>query len=171
MRGEGHTDFAPRNGVEIDLLKFLMERYGRVSYERVLSGGGLENLYDFFSARSGEPDERLRKRFDTEGAGSVISTEALGGGDACCKEALELFISLYGSEAGNLALKSMAVGGVYVGGGITPKIIKAIEGSDTFMGSFTSKGRLEGLLSEVPVFVILNEMTALYGAAFHAGQE
>ncbi len=166
----GHTDFAPRSGLEIELLNFLMERYGHVSYERVLSGAGLKSLYDFFSARSGGPDGALQERFDAEGAASVISSLALKGSDARCVEALNLFISLYGSEAGNLALKSMAVGGVYVGGGITPKIIEAIKGSSAFIDSFTSKGRFEGLLSEIPVYVILNEMTALYGAAFHAGQ-
>ena len=166
----GHTDLAPRDPVEIELLKFLMDRYGHVSYERVLSGPGLKNLYDFFSARSGVSDEGVKRRFASEEAGAVISSAALDGSNAECVEALNLFISLYGSEAGNLALRSMAIGGIYVGGGITPKIIKAVEGSTAFMDSFKGKGRLGTLLSEIPVYVILNEMTALYGAAFYAGQ-
>ncbi len=166
----GHTDFAPRNDLEIELLKFMMERYGHVSYERVLSGGGLKNLYDFFSARAGVTDESLNERFGSEEAGAVISSMALDGSNAECVAALELFISLYGSEAGNLALKSMAVGGIYVGGGIAPKIIKVIEASTLFMDSFKGKGRFDALLSEIPVYIILNEMAALHGAAFYASQ-
>jgi glucokinase len=167
----GHTDFAPRSALEMELLSYMAKRYGHVSYELVLSGPGLKNIYDFFRERGDGGGEDLEKRFASEEAAQVISTEALGGRDSDCKRALELFISLYGAEAGNLALKSLAVGGVYVGGGIAPRIIKAMESSNAFMNSFTGKGRLSALLKEVPVRVILNEKTALYGAALHAGFE
>jgi glucokinase len=167
----GHTDFAPRSALEMELLSYLAKRYGHVSYERVLSGPGLKSIYDFFRERGDGRGEDLEERFKAEEPAQVISSEALDGRDGDSKRALELFISLYGAEAGNLALKSLAVGGVYVGGGIAPRIIKAMKSSDAFMSSFTGKGRFEGLLKEVPVRVILNEKTALYGAALHASFE
>ncbi len=166
----GHADFAPRNSVEIELLQHLMRQWGHASYERVLSGPGIVNIYDLFRAkRGGAESKHLLERFEKEGAAKVISEEGLSGGDDNCVDALELFISIYGAEAGNLALRTLAVGGVYVGGGIAPKILPAIK-KGSFMKAFRDKGRFEGLLSEVPVKVILNEKTALFGAAVCASR-
>lgn len=166
----GHADFAPRSGLEIEFLQYLMKAYGHVSYERVLSGQGLKNIYEFLTARrNATPPERLRKEFESGDAASVIAREAMRGGDKDCARALDLFASVYGAEAGNLALKCMASAGLYVGGGIAPKIIKALEGGGgAFIGSFRDKGRFEGYLGRVPVKVILFDRTALLGAAAHA---
>jgi len=164
----GHADFAPRNALEIELLEYLIGIWGHASYERVLSGPGLVNIYNFLKARSTAPERaELTLRIKNEGAAGVISDEALRGGDKNCVDALELFVSLYGAEAGNLALRSMAVAGVYVGGGIAPKVLAAIK-KGSFMKSFREKGRFEELLSGVPVKVILNEKAALFGAAVYA---
>lgn len=166
----GHTDFAPRDLVETGLLSFLVERYGHVSYERVLSGTGLKNIYDFFRQAVGQEESPgLAERFEKEDPASVISDEALKGGDETCLMALKQFISIYGAEAGNLALKALAVGGVYVGGGIAPKIIEPLKGGG-FVEAFTDKGRFKEFLSNIPVYVILNARTALYGAAHHAAR-
>jgi glucokinase len=166
----GHTDFAPREHIEIGLLEFLIKRYGHVSYERVLSGTGLKNIYDFLKESKGlEESPRIRERFEKEDPASVISDEAQKGGDETCRQALELFISIYGAEAGNLALKAMAVGGIYVGGGIAPKIIEQLK-KGGFMGALIDKGRFKEFLSNIPVYVILNPRTALLGAAHHAAR-
>jgi glucokinase len=166
----GHTDFAPRDPIETGLLEFLIKRYGHVSYERVLSGTGLKNIYDFLKESKGlKESPGLNERFEKEDPASVISDEAEKGGDETCREALESFISIYGAEAGNLALKAMAVGGVYVGGGIAPKIIKPLK-KGGFMEAFTFKGRFKGFLTNIPVYVILNARTALLGAAHHAAR-
>lgn len=161
----GHTDFGPRNELESELLSFLMARWGHVSYERVVSGPGLEAVYEFMVARAGKaPDKRLSERFRAEGMAQVVSDEAIGGSDALCKASLELFVSVYGAEAGNLALKALATAGVYVGGGIAPKILKALSGG-LFMDAFRDKGRFGELMSRMPVRVILNDMAGLIGAA------
>ncbi len=166
----GHADFAPRTSVEIELLEYLIGLWGHASYERALSGPGLVNIYNFLKSRRGgrEPD-RLSVRMREEGGAQVVSEEALSGGDRNCVDALDLFISIYGAEAGNLALRSMAIGGVYVGGGIAPKVLPALN-RGSFIKSFRQKGRFEGLLSEIPVKVILNEKTALFGAAVYASR-
>ncbi len=164
----GHSDFAPRSVLEMELLRHLMKVYGHVSYERVLSGQGLKNIYDFLISRRGaKTPERLRKGFGSGDAASVIAREAMRGGDKDCALALDIFASIYGAEAGNLALKCMASSGLYVGGGIAPKILKALEGG-AFMGAFRDKGRFEGYLGRVPVKVILFDRTALLGAAARA---
>lgn len=164
----GHADFAPRNDVEIELLEYLMGFWDHVSYERVLSGPGLVTVYNFFKdKRGGKEPAYLTERIREEGAAPAISEEAIAGKDENCRDAMELFVSIYGAEAGNLALKSMAVDGVYIGGGIAPKIIKALEGG-LFIESFRQKGRFEELLSEIPVNVILNEKAGLQGAAVYA---
>lgn len=161
----GHADFAPRSVLEIELLRHLMKAYGHVSYERVLSGQGLKNIYDFLIARRrASAPARLRKGFGSWDAASVIAREARQGNDKDCALALELFASIYGAEAGNLALKCMASAGLYVGGGIAPKILKTLE-SGAFIRSFRDKGRFEGYLGRVPVKVILFDRTALLGAA------
>ena len=161
----GHTDFAPRNELEIELLRYLLTRFTRVSYERVLSGPGLYNIYQFLrdTGRGKEPvwlTEELRE----QDPAATISQAALTDRSALCVQALDLFVSLYGAEAGNLALKVMATGGLYVGGGIAPKILQKLQDS-TFVQAFITKGRMQPLLEAMPVRVILNDKTALLGAA------
>jgi glucokinase len=161
----GHADFAPRNDIEIELLKYLIQRFGHVSYERVLSGPGLFNIYSFMrdSGYAGEESWILEK-FKESDPSAVISQAAIAGKSELCARALETFVSIYGAEAGNLALKAMAISGVYVGGGIAPKIVAKLQ-DGMFMRAFTAKSRLSDLLQKVPVYVILNPKTALYGAA------
>ena len=163
----GHADFAPRDGLEIELLKYLKEKFGHVSYERVLSGQGLVNLYYFLVEEGGE--ERLHKvdeMMQKENPAKVISRLGLSGECKACQRALRWFCSLYGAEAGNLALRTVATGGIYIGGGIAPKIIKEIKRSD-FMKSFFSKGRFSDFLENIPVHVVLEENTALRGAVYY----
>jgi glucokinase len=150
----GHTDFAPRSELEVELWRFLRVEYTHVSYERVCSGMGLANIYRFLT--------RGRKMDAGE-----ITQAALSGSDEAAVQALDLMVSIYGAEAGNLALKTMATGGVYLGGGIPPKIFPKLE-DGTFLRAFAGKGRFQALLERIPVRVILNERTALLGAARHA---
>jgi glucokinase len=164
----GHGDFGPRDELEVDLWRWVLSKYGHASYERVCSGMGLVNIYEFLRERSGEPEPNwLRQELVEHDAGAVISRAALDGADPVCAQALDRMVSIYGAEAGNLALKIMSTGGVYLGGGIAPRILpKLVDGS--FMRAFTDKGRFDDLLERVPVRVILNERTALLGAAFFA---
>ena len=166
----GHVDFAPRTDLEVELLQFLRRELGRVSYERVLSGPGLHNIYRFLRARSGEAEpDWLRARMADGDPSAVISETALARRDPRCVEALDLFVSIYGAEAGNLALKAFAVGGVFIGGGIGPKIhAKLLDG--TFMTAFRDKGRLSPLLATVPVNLALEPRAALLGAAAVAAE-
>lgn len=164
----GHTDFAPQNEREIALLRFLQSEFGHVSYERVLSGPGLYNVYRFLrdTGYAAEPDW-LRMKLQ-QGDPSVTITEiGLANGHELCTETLRLFISIYGAEAGNLALKAMASSGIYIGGGIALKILDRLR-DGTFMQRFTDKGRYADLMKEIPVKVILNDRVALTGAAYYA---
>jgi glucokinase len=161
----GHADFAPRNDVEAELLLHLWKKLGHVSYERVLSGPGLYLLYEFLRDSGRGPEgPRVRERMRHEDPSAVVSQEALAGSCGLCVQALDLFVSLYGAEAGNLALKILTTGGVYVGGGIAPKILPKLQGG-AFLEAFVSKGRMRPLLEAIPVRVILNDKTALLGAA------
>jgi glucokinase len=161
----GHTDFAPRNGLEMELLEYLLRQFPRVSYERVVSGPGLVNIYRFLrDAGRGEEPPWLAEKMRRQDPGAAISVAALSGKSDLCIQALDLFVSLYGAEAGNLALKLLATAGVYLGGGIAPKIIDKLR-DPVFMNAFTAKGRLRPLLQAMPVRVILNAKTALLGAA------
>jgi glucokinase len=165
----GHADFAPRDELEADLLLHLRQRFGHVSYERVVSGPGLLNLYQFLrdTGRGAEPgwlSERLRQ----EDPSAVIAGAALEKSSELCMLALERFVSLYGAEAGNLALKVLATGGVFVGGGIAPKILPKLQ-EPAFLEAFLDKGRYRKLMESIPVKVLLNDRTALLGAARHAG--
>ena len=164
----GHADFAPRNELEIELLRYLLKRFQHVSYERVLSGAGLSNIYSFLrdSGRGQEPNG-LEEPLEQEDPGAAISRAALRGESELCVKALDLFVSIYGAEAGNLTLKAKAEGGLYVGGGIAPKIISKLR-EETFLKAFRDKGRLSSLMKAIPVRVILNPNTALYGAAHRA---
>ena len=161
----GHTDFAPRTPGEIELLEYLLARFSRVSYERVLSGPGLLVLYKYFKHRAkGQEPPWLRERLSQEDPSAVITEVALTGKVQLCIDTVNLFVEIYGAEAGNLALKSLATGGVYLGGGIAPKILKLLRG-DRFMNAFCAKGRYASLMSRIPIRVIMNEQTALLGAA------
>jgi glucokinase len=160
----GHTDFGPRNDLEVELLRYLLGRFEHVSYERVLSGPGLHNVYQFLpDTGRGEEPAWLAEQIAQGDPSAAISKSALEGTSEICVQALDMFVSLYGSEAGNLALKMLATGGVYVGGGIAPKIIRKLS-STVFMKSFAVKGRLSSVLKEIPVRVITNDKTALLGA-------
>lgn len=167
----GHVDFAPRNELEIDLLRFLLRLYKRVSYERVVSGMGIVSIYRFIRARSGSPEPKwLGEEIASGDPAAAISAAALSGRDEVCAQTMELFVSLYGAEAGNLALKFLATGGVYVAGGIAPKILPLLQQA-TFMDAFTAKGRLSGLVRSMPVNVVLDDKAALYGAAYVASSQ
>jgi glucokinase len=166
----GHGDFAPTDETQIDLLRHLIKEFGHVSYERVVSGPGIANIYDFLrdSGRLEEPDWLKQKMAAAEDVSVTISQEGLAGNSAICVQALDLFASVYGAEAGNLALRGKATGGVYIGGGIAPKILAKLK-DGAFMRAFLDKGRYRNFLSSVPVRVILNDEAALQGAAFYAG--
>jgi glucokinase len=165
----GHGDFAPKDETQIDLLRCLIKKFGHVSYERVVSGPGIANIYQFLrnGGRMEEPEWLKEKISATEDISAAISQEALAGSCAICVKTLDLFVSVYGAEAGNLALRGKATGGVYIGGGIAPKILAKLK-DGTFMRAFLDKGRYRELLSAMPVRVILNDQAALQGAAFYA---
>ena len=164
----GHCDFAPINEQEVEEWRYLKKKFGRVSYERVLSGAGLANLYRFWVEEKGEkPSPEVEKRMTEEDPARVVYEYGISGKCSLCARALETFISSYGSEAGNLALKFMALGGVYIGGGVAPKILEAFK-TGTFYDSFKTKGRLSSVLSTIRVEVILNQKTALLGAGEYA---
>ncbi len=164
----GHADFAPGSEIEIALLRHLMARYGHVSWERVVSGPGLVNIYEFLLAqRDTETPPWLAQAMRGGDRAAEISKAAEARRCPVCAEALGLFARLYGAEAGNHALKIMARAGVYIGGGIAPKILRRLE-QGGFLEAFRAKGRMEPLLREMPVKVILNEKTALYGPALYA---
>jgi len=161
----GHADFAPNNGLELDLLHHLRRKHGHVSWERVVSGPGLVSVYEFLRDRGrGSEPPWLRDALTRGDPAAVISRAAQDGSSDICRRALDLFTSVYGAQTGNVALGVLATGGVYVGGGIAPKIIDALR-SGAFMEAFLAKGRLRSLLEAMPVRVILNDLTALLGAA------
>jgi len=161
----GHANFGPGEALESELLQWLSTRFGHVSWERLVSGPGLVNVYRFLlDTRRGEEPAWLAAEMQAGDPAAAISRAAQSGKSALCLQALDLFMGLYGSEAGNLALKIMATGGVYVGGGIAPKNLDRLK-DGTFMKRFVAKGRMQGLLEAMPVKVILNDKTALLGAA------
>jgi glucokinase len=164
----GHASFAPNDSIGDELLMFLRKEHGHVSWERVLSGMGMKNLYRFFRQRSGvtEPDWLTAQLLHGD-LGAVVTQAGLTGKDPVCVDALDCFTRNYGSEAGNLALKMLALGGVYIGGGIAPKMLPKMQ-SSIFLDAFYQKGRLTPLLKSTPVYVILNDKTALQGAAWFA---
>lgn len=164
----GHNSFSPCNEEEVELLRFLWGKYDHVSWERVVSGSfGFENLYCFLretGREAGSPE--LETMAGENGFGAAISHFADEGLPIAVR-AMRLFVSLYGSEAGNLALKSMATVGLFIGGGIAPKILKWMQNGD-FLKAFSAKGRFQRFLESVPVSIILEERTALLGAARYA---
>jgi len=162
----GHSDFAPRNHLEAEVMETIAREKGRVSAERILSGSGLVRLYRFLRERSGVPESpALAERFAKEDAAAVISRSALDQADPVCVQALDAFVSAYGAEAGNVALRMLATGGVFLGGGIAPKNLAAFKRNGLFMTAFLDKGRMRSLLESVPVLVVLNDRAALWGAA------
>jgi glucokinase len=176
----GHSDFAARNDIEWELLGYLRNRYGRVSYERVLSGPGLLNIFRFLrDTGRGEQPEWLTEEMERADPAAVIARAAFSGRSPLCATTVDLFIKILGAEAGNLALKVMAVGGVWIGGGImarwlaqcsevTAGISSFLPRQELFMEAFTDKGRFKPLMEKIPVRVILNDKRALLGAARHA---
>jgi glucokinase len=162
----GHADFAPRTDDEIELLRFLRREHGHVSCERVLSGPGFFNIYRFLrdTGRGTEPGWLSEAIARADDPNAVIGPAASGGKDPLCAATLAMFVALYGAEAGNLALESLAVGGVYVGGGIAPRFRQAMEGGG-FIDAFRAKGRFSGFMASVPVRLLLEPRTALLGAA------
>lgn len=161
----GHADFAPRNETELELLRYLMGIFDHVSWERVLSGPGLFNIYKFFrDTKRAEEPAWLTEEMRNNDPSRVVSERGLDGSSEICVLSLNTFASIYGAEAGNLALKGMATGGVYLGGGIAPKMLPKLR-EPLFLDAFWNKGRLRKLLEDIPVHVILNDKTALLGAA------
>jgi len=166
----GHGDYAPRNEDEIDLLRFLQRKYnGRISFERVISGMGMTNIYEFLRDAKGieEPVWLAEKIASVPDANAVITEMGLAAKSELCAKTLDMFVSAYGAESGNLALKVLSVGGLYVGGGIAPRILEKLK-DGTFIKAFTDKGRLSQLLINMPVRVILESRAALMGAAAFA---
>lgn len=164
----GHVDFAPQGDREVELFRFLRSEYGHVSYERVLSGPGIFNIYRFLRDTGFAPEPAwLREKLQSGDSSPTITQLGLTRGHELCIETLDLFTSLYGAEAGNLALKVMAVGGVYIGGGIAPNILDKLKDGE-FMSAFSGKGRYTDLLKEIPVKVALNDRAGLIGAAHYA---
>ncbi|MFQ5451553.1 MAG: glucokinase [Nitrospinaceae bacterium] len=164
----GHCDFAPRTKTESDLLLYLIEKFGRASIERILSGPGLSNLYQFVKGYFDIAEPAwLTREFREGDAGEVITRNGLAHKSPACERALDLFVSIYGAVAGNLALQFLTGGGVFIGGGIAPKIISLMK-NGSFLSSFLSKGRFQSYMSRVPVKVILNDKAALLGVAHYA---
>lgn len=165
----GHCDFAARNPLEVELLSWLMQKYsGRVSFERVVSGPGLTNIYTFLRDQKGmEEPAWLRQRMQNEDPNAVIGEVGEAGGSELCAKALDMFAAAYGAEAGNLVLKVLATGGMYLGGGIAPKMRKTMQ-NGVFIQAFADKGRLSELLVHTPVHIILESRAALMGAAAYA---
>jgi glucokinase len=166
----GHTDFAPTNALESGLLRALQERFGHVSYERVCSGMGLPNIYHYLKSvgYADEPPWLAEQLTQSADPNPVILEAAMDTErpSDLCRTTMEVFVSILGAEAGNLALKVLATGGVFLGGGIPPRILPFLE-SAHFIESFKRKGRFGDLLAGVPVYVIMNPKVALLGAAFH----
>jgi glucokinase len=163
----GHTEFAPKNDVEVDLLRYLMQKFGHqhVSYERILSGPGVQNIYEFLrdTGLEEEPDWLKQHLATSTDVPALISELALAKKAQICDRTLSIFASVFGSEAGNCALKFMATGGVFIAG-IAGKIVPKMQ-EKHFMESFLDKGRMQPLLEALPVKIVLNEDSGLLGAA------
>src|SRR5882724_12921920 len=161
----GHADFAPRTQLEVELFNYLHTRFGHVSYERIVSGPGLVNVFSFLrDTGRGAPPPWLSDEMSQSDPAAAISRAGIEGKCGLCEQAVDLFVSIYAAEAGNLALKIMATGGIYLGGGIAPKMLSKLSGP-LFMQAFTGKGRMQALLEAMPVRVITNDRIALLGAA------
>ncbi len=161
----GHCDFAPLDEIQVELFQYLRSRYDHVSYERVLSGPGLVNVFEFLrDTGKGKPPDWLVAAMVESDAARAISEAALSGKCRMCEQALDIFVAVFGAEAGNLALKMKSVGGVFLAGGIAPKILPKLTTS-TFLQAFLDKGRLRRLMEIIPIKVITDDKLALLGAA------
>lgn len=167
----GHASFGPETPLELELLNFLLPRFGHVSFERVCSGIGMANLYTFLRDGKGypEPDWLREQLAGVSDPTPVIVQNALQNTAEICSQTLDLFATILGSEAGNLALKVLATGGIYLGGGIPPRIPPALR-KGLFRQAFTNKGRFAEMLNRVPVYMIRHQHAALLGAACHGMQ-
>jgi glucokinase len=166
----GHVDFAPIDEQQMELLRFLQKRFGRVSCERVLSGPGLVGIFEFLlEAAPHELAPELAQALGSAAAAAAISQAAIDGKDALARRALQLFVRIYGAHAGNLALTVLARGGVFVAGGIAPRIIEELRAGG-FMRAFCDKGRYVALQSTIPVHVVMNPQVGLLGAAMVASR-
>lgn len=165
----GHSDFAPRNDIEVDMFRYLRNKFGRVSYERIVSGRGLRNVYDFLrdSGKEEEPAWLRDELAQAADEGATISHVGMNAKAAICEHALDIFVSVYGAEAGNLALKFLATGGVFLSGGIAARILPRLQ-RPAFLLAFVNKGRLQPLMEKIPVRVINNDQVGVLGAARHA---
>ena len=167
----GHADYGPRTDLDIELLQYLRadpDICGHVSWERVCAGIALKKIYEFLrDVKKMEESPALRQRMQQEDPNAVIGEMGESGESELCAKVLDVFVSAYGAEAGNLALKVLAHGGVYIGGGIAPKILKTMRGG-AFMNAFCDKGRMHDLVAKMPVRIILESRAALMGAAVYA---
>jgi glucokinase len=164
----GHADFAPTTDIEIELLRYLKTKFARVSYERVLSGPGLVNIYNFLkdTRYAPEPPE-LAKRLRDDDPAAVIATSGLAGEHTLCVKTLDIFASVLGAQAGNLVLTMVATGGLYLGGGISPKISQKLQDGTT-VAAYLNKGRLSDLVKNTPLYIIRDDHAALLGATYLA---
>jgi glucokinase len=166
----GHASFSPGNELDMALLNHLQQQYQHISWERVVSGMGLLSMHEFLrNYRNAEAPQWLVEMMRNNDAAAAIAKAALSGRDDICVETMNWFVRLYGAEAGNLALKLMSRGGLYVGGGIAPKILPMLQ-NGAFLDAFLNKGRMRRLLEAIPVKVILNDRAALFGPALRAAQ-
>jgi glucokinase len=163
----GHSDFAPRTSQDVDIFYYLQKQFGHVSWERVVSGMGIKNIFHFLTESRGEQiPEWLTERLTTNDPAAVISQSALRHEDPVCTETMELFVRYMATEAASLVLKLMATGGLYLAGGIPPKILPLLE-SDNWSKNFDNNGRMHDLSDRIPVHVVLNDKMALQGAAYY----
>jgi glucokinase len=161
----GHSEFAPRSELEVELWRYLTQKFGRAEWEHVLSGPGLYNIYVFLrDVKKREEPESLAKDIAAMDKSAAVSIAAIKGNVPIATEAMNMFVSFYGAQAGNVALNVVATGGVFIGGGIAPKILAKLK-SSAFIDAFLAKGPMRKLMEGIPVHVILNQDTALYGAA------
>jgi len=166
----GHTDFAPRDDRELTLLLRLQEHYGHVSWERLVSGMGIADIYDFMQERHGPGSLDPVREITVETKPAAIAAAATDGSCPICVETMQFFMNFYGRETGNLALKHMAVGGVYLGGGIAPKNLELLH-RGPFLKAFFDKGPMTALMRRMPIKVILEQRTPLLGAARFAATD
>ena len=164
----GHSDFAPRTDMDLELFKYLRGQFGHVSWERVVSGMGIKTLYQFCThARKEKAPDWLVQRMEKEDPAAVISEAAMKREDPVCAEVMDLFVRFLATEASSLVLKMMATGGLYLAGGIPPKILPLIQ-NENWEKNFDNNGRMHDLSEKVPVYVVLNDKMALMGAAYYA---
>jgi glucokinase len=163
----GHSDFFPRNETDIELFRYLQQQFGHVSWERVVSGMGIKTLYQYCTEARKEPvPDWIKERMLTEDPAAVISEAAMKKEDPVCAEVMELFVRYLASEASSLVLKLMATGGLYLAGGIPPKILPLLQ-SDSWAANFDNSGRMHRLSEKVPIYAVLNDKMALLGAAYY----